>query len=68
MAFGGLLGSLPLVLVVVGRLQRVTLAGIPLADLLVAVPPFALFVVIGGIYRRRADAIDDEFRTLVRGE
>jgi hypothetical protein len=51
-----------------GRLQLITLGGIPLADLLVAVPPFPLFVVIGWIYRRRADAIDDAFRTLVRGE
>jgi hypothetical protein len=67
-AFGGLLGSLPLVLILVGRLQRVTLAGIPVADLLVAVPPFPLFVVIGWLYRRRADALDDSFRTLVRGE
>lgn len=67
-AFGGLLGSLPLALLLVGRLQQVTLAGIPVADLLVAVPPFPLFVVIGWLYRRRADALDDSFRTLVRGE
>jgi hypothetical protein len=67
-AFGGLLGSLPPALILVGRLQRVTLAGIPVADLLVAVPPFPLFVVIGWLYRRRADALDDSFRTLVRGE
>ncbi len=67
-AFGGLLGSLPLVLLLVGRLQEVTLGGIPLADLLVAVPPFPLFVVIGWIYRRRADALDDAFRELVRDE
>jgi hypothetical protein len=67
-AFGGILGSLPLVLYSVRSLQRVTLGGIPVADLLVAVPPFPLFVVIGWIYRRRADAIDEAFRTLVRGE
>jgi putative solute:sodium symporter small subunit len=67
-AFGGLLGSLPLALILVGRLQRVTLAGVPVADLLVAVAPFPLFVVIGWVYRRRADALDDSFRTLVRGE
>ncbi|HEY3764936.1 MAG TPA: hypothetical protein VGL44_07230 [Gaiellales bacterium] len=66
-AFGGLLGSLPLLLLA-GRLQRLTLGGIPVADLLVAVPPFPLFVVIGWIYRRRADAIDDAFRELVQGE
>ncbi len=66
-AFGGLLGSLPLLLLV-GRLQRLTLGGIPVADLLVAVPPFPLFVVIGWIYRRRADAIDDAFRELVQSE
>jgi len=67
-AFGGLLGSLPLVLYSVPRLQHVTVGGIPVADLLVAIPPFPLFVVIGWIYRRRADAVDDEFRELVRGE
>lgn len=67
-AFGGLLGSLPLTLLLVGRLQQITLGGIPVADLLVAVPPFPLFVVIGAVYRRRADALDDSFRTLVRGE
>jgi putative solute:sodium symporter small subunit len=67
-AFGGLLGSLPLVLLLVGRLQEITLGGIPLADLLVAVPPFPLFVVIGWVYRRRADALDDAFRTLVQDE
>ena len=67
-AFGGLLGSLPLALLLVGRLQQITLGGIPVADLLVAVPPFPLFVVIGWLYRRRADALDDSFRTLVRGE
>jgi hypothetical protein len=67
-AFGGLLGSLPLVLYSVGRLQRITIGGIPVADLLVTIPPFPLFVVIGVIYRRRADALDEEFRTLVRGE
>jgi hypothetical protein len=67
-AFGGLLGSLPLVLYSVHGLQRTTVAGIPVADLLVAIPPFPLFVVIGWIYRRRADALDDAFRELVRGE
>ncbi len=67
-AFGGLLGSLPLALLLVGRLQHITIAGIPVADLMVAIPPFPLFVVIGWLYRRRADALDDSFRTLVRGE
>lgn len=67
-AFGGILGSLPLALLLVGRLQQITIGGIPVADLLVAIPPFPLFVVIGWLYRRRADALDDSFRTLVRGE
>jgi hypothetical protein len=67
-AFGGILGSLPLVLLLVGSLHRLRLGGVPVADLLVAIPPFPLFVVIGWIYRRRADALDDAFRTLVRGE
>lgn len=67
-AFGGLLGSLPLVLYSVHRLQHIAVGGIPVADLLVAIPPFPLFVVIGWVYRRRADALDDAFRELVRGE
>ena len=67
-AFGGILGSLPLALLLLPRLQHTTVGGIPVADLLVAVPPFPLFVVIGWIYRRRADALDDAFRTLVREE
>lgn len=67
-AFGGLLGSLPLVLYSVHRLQHIEVGGLPVADLLVAVPPFPLFVVIGWIYRRRADALDEAFRELVREE
>ncbi|HUZ85167.1 MAG TPA: hypothetical protein VMU66_10760 [Gaiellales bacterium] len=67
-AFGGLLGSLPLVLLLIPEFQTTTLAGIPVADLMVAIPPFPLFVVIAWLYRRRADALDDAFRSLVRDE
>ena len=48
--------------------QHIDAARHPPRRLLVAVPPFPLFVVIGWIYRRRADALDDAFRDLVRDE
>ena len=42
--------------------------GIPLPALLVALPLFPMFVAIGVIYQRRADALDESFRDLIRGE
>ncbi len=64
-AFIGLLGALPLLLVLVPHLASISIAGIPLPLLLVAVPLFPLFVAIGRIYQRRADALDEAFRELV---
>lgn len=67
-AFGGIVGVLPLIIETIPWLGRARLVGIPLSVLVIAVPPFPLFAGIGWIYRRRADALDDAFRALVRDE
>lgn len=67
-AFGGLVGSLPLLLALVPGLAHLNLFGIPAAALLVAVPAYPLFVAIALVYQRRADALDQFFRELVRDE
>lgn len=67
-AFGGLVGSLPLLFVLIPGLERIHVVGIPLAPLLVAGPLFPMFVVIGVIYKRRADALDESFRDLIGDE
>ncbi len=64
-AFIGLLGALPLLLILVPHLASVSIVHIPLPLLLVAVPLFPLFVAIGWTYQRRADALDEAFRELV---
>ena len=65
LAFGGLVGGLPLALYLLPGLQHVTLLGIPLPILAVAWPPFPLFVAIALVYTRRAEALEDAFRELV---
>jgi len=67
-AFGGLIGSLPLLLVLIPGLEHIRVLGIPLSALLVVGPSFPMFVAIGAIYRRRADALDESFRDLIRDE
>jgi hypothetical protein len=64
-AFAGILGSLPLLLFLAPALRHVTVLGLPLPVLLVGVPLFPLFVGLGLIYQRRADALDEAFRDLV---
>lgn len=68
LAFGGLVGSLPLLFVLIPSLQRIHLLGLPLPALLVAFPLFPMFVAIGAIYHRRADALDASFRDVIAGE
>jgi hypothetical protein len=65
LAFGGLVGGLPLALYLLPGLQHATLLGIPLPILAVLWPPFPLFVAIGLLYTRRAEALEDAFRDLV---
>jgi hypothetical protein len=65
LAFGGLVGGLPLALFLLPGLQHATLLGIPVAIVAVLWPPFPLFVAIGLLYTRRAEALEEEFRELV---
>lgn len=64
-AFGGLIGGLPLALYLLPHLQSVTLLGVPLPVVAVIWPPFPLFVAIAWLYTRRAEALEDAFRELV---
>jgi hypothetical protein len=64
-AFAGILGSLPLLLYLAPGLRTISVAGVPLPIVLVAVPLFPLFVGLGWLYQRRADALDEAFRDLV---
>ena len=68
LAFGGVVGSLPLLFALVPALAHVTVLGVPLAAWLVAAPAFPVFVVIGVVYERRANALDQSFRDLIREE
>ena len=65
MAFGGIIGSLPLALYLLPGLQEVQLLGVPLPILIVALPPYPLFVTIAWLYTRRAAALEEAFRELV---
>jgi hypothetical protein len=67
-AFGGLVGSLPLLFLVLPSLQDVDVLGVPLPVLILAVPIFPLITALGLLYQRRADAIDDAFRDVVSEE
>lgn len=68
LAFGGVVGSLPLLFALVPALAHFALLGVPLAAWVVAAPAFPVFVVIGAVYERRANALDESFRDLIRGE
>jgi hypothetical protein len=68
-AFGGLLGALPLLLYLSPHIINETdIFGVPLAIWLVVVPPYPLFVAIGWLQQRRADGLDAAFRELVSDE
>jgi len=64
-AFGALFGVLPIALFLLPHLQRTTLLGIPVTLWIVVVPLSPLFVAIGWLYARRADALDEQFRDVV---
>jgi hypothetical protein len=64
-AFGGIIGALPLALLLLPGLQDATVLGIPLAIVLVVWPPFPLLVAIAVLYERRAQALEESFRDLV---
>ena len=68
-AFGGLVGALPLLLYLSPHIINETdVLGVPLAIWLVVVPPYPLFVAIGWLQQRRADGLDSAFRELVGDE
>ncbi|HWT95687.1 MAG TPA: hypothetical protein VN238_21995 [Solirubrobacteraceae bacterium] len=64
----GLVGALPLLLLLVPSLGDVDVLGVPLAIGLVIVPPLVTYVALGWLYQRRADALDEAFRDLVGDE
>ena len=68
LAFGGVVGSLPLLFALIPALGHIALLGVPLAAWLVAAPAFPVFVVIGAVYERRANALDQSFRNLIHEE
>jgi hypothetical protein len=65
-AFGGLIGALPLILYAIPE-TRTQVLGVPLGILLVVIPPYPLFLAIGWLHQRRADALDEDFRRVVGG-
>jgi putative solute:sodium symporter small subunit len=64
-AFGAVFGVLPIALYLLPQLHRITLLGVPLPIWILVVPLFPLFIAIGWLYARRADALDAAFRELV---
>ncbi len=64
-AFGAIFGVLPIALYLLPAFDRARLLGVPLGLWIVVVPMLPGFFVIGWIYARRADAVDDSFRELV---
>jgi hypothetical protein len=67
-AFGGLVGALPLLLYLLPGINAIHVLGVPLSIWLVVVPPFPLFVAIGWLQQHRADGLDAAFRELVEDE
>jgi hypothetical protein len=64
LAFGGLVGALPLVALALPSLEDRSVLGVPLAVLLL-LAPYPVFVLIAWIYVRRADGLDEAFVALV---
>jgi hypothetical protein len=64
-AFGAIFGVLPLALYLLPALRRATLLHVPVGLWLLIVPMLPLFLAIGWLYARRADALDDAFRDVV---
>ncbi len=64
-AFGAIFGVLPLALYLLPELRHATLLHVPVGLWLLIVPMLPLFLIIGWLYARRADALDDAFRDVV---
>lgn len=65
-AFGAVFGVLPLALYLLPDIHRAHVLGVPLSIWILMVPMPPLFIAIGWLYARRADALDAEFRDLVQ--
>ena len=65
-AFGALVGVLPLAIDLLPALRRIHLLGVPVAIWLVIVPASPVFLALAVLYTRRADTLDEDFRELVR--
>ena len=63
--FGGIVGALPLALLLLPGLQDVLVFGIPLPIAIIAWPPFPFFIAIAVVYARRASVLEESFRDLV---
>jgi hypothetical protein len=63
--FGGIIGALPLAALLLPGLQDVFVLGVPVPILVIAWPPFPLFIAIAVLYVRRAAALEESFRDLV---
>ena len=64
-AFGAIFGVLPIALYLLPELNSADLLGIPISLWILVVPMLPVFVGIGWLYARRADALDHAFRDLV---
>ena len=64
--FGAIFGVLPLAIFLLPHLQNVHLLGVPVTIWVLVAPLWPLFLTIGWVYARRADALDEEFRDLVQ--
>ena len=64
-AFGAVFGVLPIALYLLPHFDRVELFGIPVSLWILVVPMLPIFLAIGWLYARRADALDESFRDLV---
>ena len=64
-AFGAVFGVMPLALYLLPELHRVHMLDVPLAIWILIIPMPPVFLGIGWLYARRADALDAAFRELV---
>jgi len=64
-AFGAVFGVMPVALYLLPELHRLRVLGVPVGAWILIVPMPPVFIGIGWLYARRADALDAAFRELV---
>jgi hypothetical protein len=67
LSFGGVFAGLPLALWLAPGVDEVQFLGVPLTLLVLCVAVFPILITVGMLYERRANALDESFRELVRG-